>query len=82
MSDNDLDIEDFFEDEETLELFRTELESNGLVASSLSEGVIVAFSAEKLEEFVKLANDDSEKRVIIFIGNKVPDQDPPADLIN
>lgn len=77
----DLDISDFFEDDETLEMFRAELDDNGLVATSNENGVVIAFNLEKLQELVKLAADDPEKKVIIFIGNKVTAVADP-DLVN
>lgn len=83
MADKDLDISDFFEDDETLEMFQAELEDHGLVSTTNENGTVIAFSLDKLQELVKLATDDPDKKVIIFIGNKIiAEMDPEGSLPN
>lgn len=82
MSDDfEVDAEDVFEDEETMEIFRAQLERNGLVASISDGGVLVGFSVEKLREFLDLAEKDEDKKVIILMKNGIGPQGDSGDEI-
>lgn len=55
-------------DDEVMELFYETLTSNGIAASTVDDGVVVAFTADKLRGMLAKASADDEGTVFIHIS--------------
>jgi hypothetical protein len=76
--DNDLDISNFFSDDESIDIFKAQIDESGVVASIVEDsGVLVGFTADKLREFLKLAEAQEDKVLLILL-----DGSPPSSVSN
>jgi hypothetical protein len=56
-NDDDVEVQEFIE----------ALDTDGIAISSVLDGVIIAVTKDKLQEFLKVANSNGEDRIIIFV---------------
>lgn len=64
MHDDDDTVSD-----EMLDIFNDMLDSKGVAASTMSDGTLIGFTLEKLQELVAIAGGNENKKVIILIAN-------------
>jgi phage-related baseplate assembly protein len=56
-------------DDDVLEIIDDELTKHGMAVSILSDGVMVAVTADKLRELLAEAMNNSDSRMVMFIHN-------------
>lgn len=71
---NDESGEDFLEDPDAVEIFTHYLDSQGIVVSSVRDGVVIGLSKEKLAELLQIASENEDGRIIMFVKKGLPDE--------
>jgi hypothetical protein len=75
-----LDTTDMCDSGEITDLIEAELEDNGIVVSQLTDGVFMAFTADKLMELYELAIKNEDRRMVIFVSNEDDDGIEPTSF--
>ena len=81
MSDN-INARELFEDQESIDEFNALLAEAGLVIHTTDAGLVIGMTHDKLIEFTNLANEDVDKKVIIYIKRQDLEEDNPDQFLN
>lgn len=80
MSDNK-NLDELIDDPSEVDDFIDELEENGLVVSSVDDGIVIGISADKLRELLEKAMSTEDELVLLFV-KKRSTSDAVSDLKN
>lgn len=59
-------------DDPTLDNFIQHVTTNGIAISTVTDGTIIAITANKLRELLKIAESNSDKQIIMFVKRAQP----------
>lgn len=60
---------DEFSAEELSDLFTTQLDMEGIAATTVTDGVVIALSVDKLKTIIEIAENSEDGKVLLFIKN-------------